>query len=394
MKINIYPISSSLHTKANLDAHTKNLLEELKERNIEYHFINDIANFYQDADLSLILVQSGGSENVFKQIYHSLKEPYFLLTYGTNNSLAASLEILSFLHNLNLEGEVLHGSSDYIAKRLKEINSSKENNLNVSLGLIGEPSDWLIGFDEETLLKAKKFNINFISIPIEEVEETYKRIKDVPFKDKFNFNQDELNAANKLYLAIKEIKDKYHLDGLTIRCFDLLKSLRTTACLALAKLNDQSITAACEGDVPSLIAMHIVSEVLGLTSFQANPSRIDVLNNQIILAHCTIPFSMCEKISLDTHFESGIGIGIHGEIKPQLATIFRLNAKLDKCFIEEGEILSNQYESDLCRTQIICKFNHLDKVLKHPLGNHEIIILGHHKQKLLSYLKQFNIEEI
>lgn len=140
--------------------------------------------------------------------------------------------------------------------------------------------------------------------------------------------------------------------------------------------------------------MHIVNEVLGLTSFQANPSRIDVLNNIIILAHCTIPFSMCEKISLDTHFESGIGIGIHGEIKPQKATIFRLNAKLDKCFIEEGEILSNQYENDLCRTQIICKFNHLDKILKHPLGNHEIIILGHHKRTLLTYLKQFNIEEI
>lgn len=394
MKINIYPISSSLHAKANLDAHTKTLLEELTKKDIKYRFLNDTANFYQDADLSLILVQSGGSENVFKQIYHSLKEPYFLLTYGTNNSLAASLEILSFLHNLNLEGEVLHGSSDYIAKRLKEISAPKDKNLNINLGLIGKPSDWLIGFDEETLLKAKKFNLNFISIPIEEVEEIYRKIEDVPTDDNFNFNQDELKAANKFYLAIKEIKDKYHLDGLTIRCFDLLKSLRTTACLALAKLNDEKVVAACEGDVPSLIAMHIVNEVLGLTSFQANPSKIDVLNNIIILAHCTIPFSMCEKISLDTHFESGIGIGIHGEIKPQKATIFRLNAKLDKCFIEEGEILSNQYELDLCRTQINCRFPHLDKILTHPLGNHEIIILGHHKRTLLTYLKQFNIEEI
>ena len=236
-------------------------------------------------------------------------------------------------------------------------------------------------------MNGAEINVNTIVIMID-------NIKDVPTDDNFNFNQDELKAANKFYLAIKEIKDKYRLDGLTIRCFDLLKSLRTTACLALAKLNDEKVVAACEGDVLSLIAMHIVNELLGLTSFQANPSRIDVLNNIIILAHCTVPFSMCEKISLDTHFESGIGIGIHGEIKPQKATIFRLNAKLDKCFIEEGEILSNQYENDLCRTQIICKFNHLDKILKHPLGNHEIIILGHHKQKLLSYLKQFNIEEI
>lgn len=394
MKINIYPISSSLHKKANLDAHTKTLLEELTKKDIKYRFVNDTANFYQDADLSLILVQSGGSENVFKQIYHSLKEPYFLLTYGTNNSLAASLEILSFLHNLNLEGEVLHGSSDYLAKRLEIINQKAHKKLDTSLGLIGRPSDWLIGFEMDTIDKANKFGMNFTFIPIEEVERTYQAIEDVKIDTHLDFDKEALKDASKLYQAIKKIKDEYHLDALTIRCFDLLKSLRTTACLALAKLNDEKVVAACEGDVLSLIAMHIVNEVLGLTSFQANPSRIDVLNNIIILAHCTIPFSMCGKITLDTHFESGIGIGIHGEIKPQKATIFRLNAKLDKCFIEEGEILSNQYENDLCRTQIICKFNHLDKILKHPLGNHEIIILGHHKQKLLSYLKQFNIEEI
>ncbi len=394
MKINIYPISSSLHTKASLDSHTKVLLEELKERNITYHFIDDITKFYEDADISLILVQSGGSENVFKQIYTSLKEPYYLLTYGTNNSLAASLEILSFLHNNNLEGEVLHGSSDYLSRRLKEINTNLTKKLDINLGLIGRPSDWLIGFDMETLDKAKKFGMNFTFIPIEEVERIYEEMEDVQLNEQLSFDKDELNAASKLYQAIKLIKDQYHLDGLTIRCFDLLKSLKTTACLALANLNDESITAACEGDVPSLIAMHIVRKVLGLTSFQANPSKIDVTNKIITLAHCTIPFSMCENISLDTHFESGIGIGIHGEIKPQKATIFRLNAKLNKCFIEEGEILSNQYEKDLCRTQINCHFPHLDKMLTHPLGNHEIIILGHHKKALLTYLKQFNIEKI
>lgn len=394
MKINIYPISSSLHTKASLDSHTKALLEELKERNITYHFVNNLTKFYEDADISLILVQSGGSENVFKQIYTSLKEPYYLLTYGTNNSLAASLEILSFLHNNHLEGEVLHGSSNYLAKRLEIINQKAHKKLDTSLGLIGRPSDWLIGFEMDTIDKAKKFGMNFTFIPIEEVERTYQAIEDVKIFTHLDFDKEALKDASKLYQAIKKIKDEYHLDALTIRCFDLLKSLRTTACLALAKLNDESTTAACEGDIPSLIAMHIVRKVLGLTSFQANPSKIDVTNSIITLAHCTIPFSMCEKISLDTHFESGIGVGIHGEIKPQKATIFRLNANLDQCYIEEGEILSNQYELDLCRTQINCRFPRLDKILTHPLGNHEIIILGHHKRTLLTYLKQFNIEEI
>ena len=44
------------------------------------------------------------------------------MTYGHNNSLAASLEILSYLKDHNLNGEVLHGSNEYIAKRINDFN--------------------------------------------------------------------------------------------------------------------------------------------------------------------------------------------------------------------------------------------------------------------------------
>jgi hypothetical protein len=71
-------------------------------------------------DLPLILVQSGGSEGFFKRdIYPTYKGPYYLLTYGSSNSLAASLEILSFVKEENKKGEVLHGDNTYIAERLK-----------------------------------------------------------------------------------------------------------------------------------------------------------------------------------------------------------------------------------------------------------------------------------
>ena len=112
MKVKIYPIQSNLHNQNILNESTSELIHSLKNENLTISVENDPSKLYEDSDLVLILVQSGGSENLFIKNFAQFKEPYYLLTYGVNNSLAASLEILAFLKNHNLKGEVLHGSTD------------------------------------------------------------------------------------------------------------------------------------------------------------------------------------------------------------------------------------------------------------------------------------------
>ena len=117
MKINIYPIVSSLHEETRINEETFKLLNELiTNSNHQFNIVN-IDELY-NADLSLVLVQSGGSEGLFLKQFSKLKEPYYLLTYGNNNSLAASLEILSYLKDNDLNGEVLHGRTDYLNERI------------------------------------------------------------------------------------------------------------------------------------------------------------------------------------------------------------------------------------------------------------------------------------
>ena len=114
MKIKLFPIVSSLHEEERINKGTKELLDELIMLSNHDFEVCDIDTLY-DGDLALILIQSGGSEQVFLDNLDKLKGPYYLLTYGHNNSLAASLEILSFIKDNNLEGEVLHGSNEYLA---------------------------------------------------------------------------------------------------------------------------------------------------------------------------------------------------------------------------------------------------------------------------------------
>ena len=78
-----------------------------------------------DSNLSLILVSTGGSEGYFKILENKLKEPIYLLTFGNDNSLAASLEILTYIQSKNMRGEILHGTSSNISNRIQELMEKK-----------------------------------------------------------------------------------------------------------------------------------------------------------------------------------------------------------------------------------------------------------------------------
>ena len=168
--IKIYPIKSILSSKNNLvDQESMNLILELKDKiSEEFQFVDKVEELNGN-DLSLILVQTGGSEGFFKRdIYPKFNGPYYLLTYGANNSLAASLEILSFIKNEGKKGEVLHGDILYIANRIMDIQKLKKEKCH-KLGVFGIPSDWLISSNVDYKKCKEIFNIELIDIKQEEI---------------------------------------------------------------------------------------------------------------------------------------------------------------------------------------------------------------------------------
>lgn len=120
MKINIYPLTSSLHEENTLKKDTAVLLKNLNNGSNQYQIVTSLNELYQN-DLGLILVRTGGSESLFLKVIDSLKPPIYLLSYGYNNSLAASIEILSYLNLHNIEGQIIHGSYSDIKKEVNKI---------------------------------------------------------------------------------------------------------------------------------------------------------------------------------------------------------------------------------------------------------------------------------
>ena len=384
MKVNIFPLVSSLHKQNQINENTKKLLNELMNiSDIEFQ-ITSIDELY-NCDLSLILIQSGGSEGLFLENFSKLKGPYYLLTYGNNNSLAASLEILSYLKDNNLDGEVLHGTNEYIVHRIKTLT---KQDVKYKFGIVGKPSDWLIASNVNYENAKRLHNIELIDIPINIVSEYYfKSIND--YNLEFNYDSKEIEKALKLHKALNKIKEEYDLNGLTIRCFDLLGTLKTTACMSLALFNQDGIVATCEGDVPTMISMHILNKITNQVGFQTNPSRIDIEKKRMILAHCTLPLNMIDNYKLDTHFESGIGVAIKGYLKEEKITIFKLSKNLKDYYVTTGTIIRNLEESNLCRTQIEVNIDDdIEYFLNRPYGNHHVIIYGDYKKEIIEYMNK------
>lgn len=344
----------------------------------------DYADYGQSV-LSLIYVRTGGTEGIFKTLLPELQkvgQPFYLLTSGTSNSLAASMEILSYLRQQHLEGEIIHGSAEYIRLRialLERVALAKRQLKGTRLGIIGEPSDWLISSHANREEVRRRLGIELIDIPMDEV------LRALPDKVEAG-----LPGAEKIYDALEHVVAANRLQGFTIRCFDLLSAVHNTGCLALARLNAEGFVAGCEGDVPAMLSMMIVRSLIGVSGFQANPARIDPEMGEIMLAHCTIPLDMVERYELDTHFESGIGLGIRGYMKTGDVTLFKVSGDLSRHFIAEGSLLRNEARPNLCRTQQVIRLDDTSQMqyfLTTPIGNHHIVVPGHVKALLEEILK-------
>ena len=352
------------------------------------------------------MIATGGVENLFKRIWASIDvemmcapsrlKTVTMIADGRNNSLAAALEILTFLGNNGAEGKILHGTNDEIVAAVKE--TRLISSLQGRIGLFGQPSDWLIASGVDRDFLRQRYGIETIDIDLqrlidgiktvpqteaEEVAQTMvKRAKDV----KEPTHADMVEAA-KAYLAIKKICQEERLDAMTIRCFDIVKACGTTSCLALALLNDEGIVAGCEGDMQTLLSMLLAKRLCEAVAFMANPSQLT--DKTSMLAHCTIPLTMCDKTIVRSHFESSMGVAIQGLLPLTDYTLFKWGGpKLDRFFVTEARAVETPYSNHFCRTQITLDVNLKPYLLQHSVGNHHVVIRGRHAEEIRCFMQQ------
>lgn len=344
--------------------------------------------------MNVFFVQTGGSEIYFKDVYQSFPEPFFILARKGNNSLAASMEIVSFLQSQGKKAFLIFGDEEEAGRKLAmyaRFFKAKKMLSHMRLGVIGKPSDWLIASEVDPIVLKKKWGITLVQIPykrlISEIEKNDidddPKIAEIKKKTR---RKEDMRFSLAIHKALKNLCAQYRLDGFTLRCFDLVMKYQQTACLGFGLLNDELIVAGCEGDVPSMLSMALAKALWGIPAFMANPASFDLSSNKATYAHCTVPLSMCKDYRLDTHFESDHGIGIAGTMIEESITCYKIKPDLSSIRALEGKIISTPSHKNMCRTQIEVSFDEsIAEMIEKPYGNHMVFVYGKQKEELEAF---------
>lgn len=403
MVINLITFASLLHKQASIRSSHEIILTELEK----YFTVNFID--YQDInkltpnDFSILFIATGGVERLVIQHFESLPRPAIMLADGMQNSLAAALEISSWLRGRGMKSEILHGELSEIIKRIFVLHSNfmaQRSLFGMRIGVIGTPSSWLIASNVDYLLAKRRWGVEYTDVSLERIYEYYEQITDDEVGEACarlagkalacrEASPEDMIKAMRLYRAIRKIVDEERLSALTLSCFRLIDQTGTTGCLALALLNDEGIIAGCEGDLQSIFTMLATRVLTGKPTFMANPSMINSRTNEIILAHCTIGFTQTEQFIIRNHFETESGIGIQGILPTGDVTIIKCGGEcLDEYYLSTGTLIENTNYINMCRTQVRIKVNSpAEYFLKTPLGNHHILLHGNYEQMLDEFLQ-------
>lgn len=353
----------------------------------------------------VVLVLTGGTE---ARILHAWRvrhdvagsEPLVLVAHPSQNSLPAALEALARVEQEGGRGRIVYLDGDAGLAELAALVADLAVRVRLRearIGVLGAPSDWLVASMPPFDVVRRRWGPEVIPIDLDEVLARFGRAPGVAVPAAAlvgaarAVREPDVGAvedALSVVPLLRRVAADERLTAVTVRCFDLVTAQRTSGCLALADLNDEGIVAGCEGDLPSTIAMLWARAMFGSTTWMANPSRVDRAAGTVRLAHCTIARSLLDGFTLRSHFESGLGVGIQGDVAFREATLVRIGGRdLERLWLAEGVVVDEPHDESLCRTQLTLRIgtDRVDELLRHPLGNHLVVLPGHHAERLRAW---------
>lgn len=181
-------------------------------------------------------------------------------------------------------------------------------------------------------VQAKQDNDTAVLLKTERLEK-YADFSKVPEKNK--------SMLAKISVVIDEYIEEYHLDAITLRCWNEMETiLRVCPCVLISELNDRGIVCSCEIDLTSAITMRAMQLASGKPTacLDWNNNYGDD-ENKVILFHCgpVAQSLMAGKGTVTEHKmfakgDPGSGWGTNeGRIAPTDITF-------SNCFTEKGKL--------------------------------------------------------
>lgn len=357
------------------DKGKKKLLNLFSQEKVEY--VNDKPD--------ILMFLTGGSERSAISCVQEYKF-YLLIASRENNAWASATEVKAWMNQHNITS-LLISFDDPNAQNIIEDFYFVRNGIRrlhgQRLGLVGNPSDWLVSsvvspFIMQTRLGIEQVDIQWNDIILDKITEVAPDFLSL-FQSE---DTKEMFESGRIYEGLASLIPFYKLNALSVECFSLVNQTCHTACLALSKLNLDRIPAGCEGDTCSAVGLMLGYEVCGVIPWMANTAFIK--DDKALFAHCTAPTNLYTKFKTETHYETDKGIALSGEIKGDEVTIFRFDNALNRIFITLAQVTDHPASKTACRTQLEVQLKNSAReyFVNNPFGNHHLILPGNWTQRL------------
>ncbi len=399
----LIPVMSKLHKKKALEVTRKvrNLFrKELKVLGPKKP-VFDLGDFSKikvrnlDFDVGVVFVGSGGTSKIVADI--ALNKDWFILAYDKNNSLPSALSAkekmvsmggwkgkLAYTDLQKVPDEIVNTA--YVSQILKLLKK-------VRIGVFDKKDQKL----RDSIEFVKKcFQVKVSVFPLGKLLSTVREVQVKNVENELNkkigrikihkVSKKDLVEAFRLYLALKKIIRAKNLSCVTFDCFEYLKSLRETPCLAFSLLNNEGFQGVCENEVLYAPLMFIMANLTKRPVWIANLAKISLKDNTVMLTHCTAATKLSDgkrNVLIKPHFESGLSVSLDVPLERGFVTLAHLRLNPPSIVIAEGCLLKSQIGlRDECRTQAYIKLDgNLQKFVK-LTGNHHVVGYGKHASAL------------
>jgi len=352
--------------------------------------IRNVAKKLEGYPLVYVVVAAGGTSDLILEIAKHTNT--VLLTHGKQNSLASALNAAFRLKRKEKYVKIVHGLSSSSFEEIKctslisEVVSQLKGKRII---LFCASKEWAertygVSFLEE------KLKTKVIPVDIEEFIEKFEKSKENEelikkygsFPRKEVVKEDIVKASRILTVMQDELKKNY-ADLCAFRCFPFLTREKITPCLAISHLLDLGITAACEGDLSSMLMLKILHLLSGKPAFMGNVE--DFQDNLLTLAHCTVASTMVLECTIRSHFETGYGVSIAGVFeKNREVTIANFSPDFKELFFTRGLIVDGYPVSEeFCRTQVKLRVNKpVNYIIEKSVNRHLCFVAGNFEKEL------------
>ena len=212
--------------------------------------------------------------------------------------------------------------------------------------------------------------------------------------------KDVENAA-RTYIATKRILETEEGDAITMDCLGLVgeRLMPTPPCMGWQMVNDEGLTAGCEGDMDACLSLMLVRRLFDRPGFMQDPVP-EWPANRFLGAHCTCATRLDgfdkppAPYILRHHSESDIGVAIQTLWRVgQPITIAQFGGP-ESMLIYTGTVVGNMDTPPAggCRTDVIVEMKNLPDA-RDIQGFHQVLFYGDFERELRCYCQMYNIKQ-